>query len=110
VADVGSVEEVEKLGEHDLIYSTLSLHHWQDPVGSLRNLWRALKGGGVLYVRDLRRCWWLCHLPLKGSFRDSVGASFTPSEIRRILEGLGVANCDVRSSFPYLTMAVVARK
>jgi len=110
VADAGNAPQLEELGRPDLVYSTLSLHHWRDPVGALRSLWGVLKEGGVLYIRDLRRCGWLYHLPLRGGFIDSVRASFTPAEIRGILKELGVANCHVRSPFPYLTMTAVARK
>jgi 2-polyprenyl-3-methyl-5-hydroxy-6-metoxy-1,4-benzoquinol methylase len=110
VADVGNAQELEKLGRHDLVYSTLSLHHWRDPGGSLRNLWQVVKPGGVLYLRDLRRCWWLYHLPLRGGFLSSVRASFTPAEIGRLLKDVGVVEWEVRSSFPWLTMTIIARK
>jgi 2-polyprenyl-3-methyl-5-hydroxy-6-metoxy-1,4-benzoquinol methylase len=110
VADVADTQELEKLGRHDLVYSTLSLHHWRDPVGALRNLWRVLKDDGVLYIRDLRRCWWLYYVPFRDGLIDSVRASFTPVEIRGILDELGAAECDIRSPFPYLMMTIVARK
>ena len=64
----------------------------------------------MLYIRDLRRCWWLYYLPLRDGLIDSVRASFTPAEIRGILKDLGVAECVIRSSFPYLMMTIVARK
>ncbi|MBN1659356.1 MAG: methyltransferase domain-containing protein [Anaerolineae bacterium] len=39
----------------DLVVSTLSLHHWGDPVGVLNEIARVLKPGGAFVVLDLRR-------------------------------------------------------
>ena len=39
----------------DLVVSTLSLHHWSDPVGALDEIARVLRPGGSFLVFDLRR-------------------------------------------------------
>jgi ubiquinone/menaquinone biosynthesis C-methylase UbiE len=39
----------------DLVVSTLSLHHWSDPVGALDEIARVLRPGGAFLVFDLRR-------------------------------------------------------
>jgi ubiquinone/menaquinone biosynthesis C-methylase UbiE len=39
----------------DLVISTLSLHHWTDPVKVLNEIDRVLKPGGAFYIFDLRR-------------------------------------------------------
>lgn len=39
----------------DLVISTLSLHHWRDPVKVLNEIARVLKPGGAFYIFDLRR-------------------------------------------------------
>jgi ubiquinone/menaquinone biosynthesis C-methylase UbiE len=39
----------------DLVVSTLSLHHWSDPVGALDEIARVLQPGGAFLVFDLRR-------------------------------------------------------
>ncbi|HSJ56795.1 MAG TPA: methyltransferase domain-containing protein [Anaerolineae bacterium] len=39
----------------DLVVSTLSLHHWGDPVGVLDEIARVLKPGGSFVIFDLRR-------------------------------------------------------
>lgn len=39
----------------DLVVSTLSLHHWSNPVGVLEEVARILKPGGAFVIFDLRR-------------------------------------------------------
>jgi ubiquinone/menaquinone biosynthesis C-methylase UbiE len=54
----GAVEDsrlIQGLGTFDLIYSTFSLHHWQEPVKALRNLYGALKTRGVILIYDFER-------------------------------------------------------
>jgi ubiquinone/menaquinone biosynthesis C-methylase UbiE len=42
-------------GSLDLVVSSLSLHHWSDPVGVLDEIGRVLRSGGAFLVFDLRR-------------------------------------------------------
>jgi ubiquinone/menaquinone biosynthesis C-methylase UbiE len=42
-------------GSVDLVVSTLSLHHWNDPVAVLDEVARVLRPGGSFLVFDLRR-------------------------------------------------------
>jgi len=42
-------------GSLDLVVSTLSLHHWSDPVAVLNEVARILKPGGAFMIFDLRR-------------------------------------------------------
>jgi ubiquinone/menaquinone biosynthesis C-methylase UbiE len=39
----------------DLVVSTLSLHHWADPVGVFNEVARVLRPGGAFLIADLRR-------------------------------------------------------
>ena len=39
----------------DLVVSTLSLHHWADPVGVFNEIARVLRPGGAFLIADLRR-------------------------------------------------------
>jgi len=51
VADVGSLPFPEN--EFDLVVSTLSMHHWPDPVRGLAEIRRVLKPTGRAYIYDL---------------------------------------------------------
>jgi ubiquinone/menaquinone biosynthesis C-methylase UbiE len=72
----------------DFVISTLSLHHWNDPVAVLDEIDRVLRPGGSFLVFDLRRdmlapfyilIWFVTHF-------------IAPSALRRIKEPLGSRN------------------
>lgn len=42
-------------GTQDLIVSTLSLHHWDEPQLAFKEIYRVLKPGGQMLIYDLRR-------------------------------------------------------
>ena len=110
VGDVGDQDMMEGLGKFDLVYSTFSLHHWKDPGISISNLWNAVKDNGILYTHDFKRVWWLCFLPLKGGEIGSVRASYTPEEIRVVLQELGITNYKIKTLFPFFLQSIIACK
>jgi ubiquinone/menaquinone biosynthesis C-methylase UbiE len=53
---MGNVEEIPFPDQSlDLVISTVSLHHWTEPVKVLNEIDRILKPGGAFYIFDLRR-------------------------------------------------------
>jgi len=88
-------------GSLDLVVSTLSLHHWRDPVAVLDEIARVLRPGGAYLVFDLRRdvaapfylsLWFAttCVVPLAlqraNEPLSSRDASYTPQEAARLVE------------------------
>lgn len=51
VADVGALPFPDE--QFDLVVSTMSLHHWRDPVRGLGEIRRVLKPGGRAYIYDV---------------------------------------------------------
>lgn len=106
VGDVNDEKIITGLGKFDLVYSTLSLHHWQEPEKSINNLWQAVKDNGMLYVCDFKRVWWLYFLPRA----DFIRASYNPGEIEEILQSSGIVDYRIRTLFPFFMQSIIARK
>jgi len=85
----------------DLVVSTLSLHHWSDPVAVLDEIARVLRPGGSFLIFDLRRdmiapCWLLLWFVTRvvgpaalGRMNEPLGsrnAAYTPHEAARLVE------------------------
>ncbi len=88
-------------GSLDLVVSTLSLHHWWQPVAVLDEIARALRPGGSFLVVDLRRdlsaplymlLWFATHFVVPRALRwvneplGSRNASFTPEEAAQLAQ------------------------
>jgi ubiquinone/menaquinone biosynthesis C-methylase UbiE len=110
VGDVGDERLLKRLGKFDLVYSTFSLHDWEAPEKSVRNLWEAVADNGMLYIYDFKRIGWLCALPLKINEMNAMRASYTPAEISSILKRAGVTKYSIKVPFPFLFQSIVARK
>ena len=106
VGDVNDENIIQGLGKFDLVYSTLSLHHWKEPKKSIRNLWQTVKDNGVLYICDFKRVWWLYFLPGANFIR----ASYNSGEIREILLSSGVSNFKIKTLFPFFMQSIIASK
>ena len=102
---------MEELGEFDLIYSTLAMHHWKDAEKVIINLLKVVGAEGVLFIHDLRRVWWLYYLPLHNSgFIDSIRAAYIPDEIKTIFQRLGIDRYEIKRRFPYFMHSIIVRK
>jgi ubiquinone/menaquinone biosynthesis C-methylase UbiE len=94
--DATDARLLDQLGQFDLVYSTYSLHHWDDPETVIKNLLRAVAPGGTLLIHDLRRVWWLYWIPSQEGFFISIRAAYTPAEIRDLLSRIGVDRYEVK--------------
>ena len=53
IGDACDIDSIKDLGEFDLIYSTFTLHHWDNAEIAIENLFSLLKDNGLLYLHDL---------------------------------------------------------
>jgi SAM-dependent methyltransferase len=104
--DAADAALLDRLGQFDLVYSTYSLHHWDEPEPVIKNLLRAVAPGGVLFIHDLRRVWWLYWIPFRSGFITSIRSSYTPEEIRDLLARVGVERYEIENGPFYLSIVV----
>jgi ubiquinone/menaquinone biosynthesis C-methylase UbiE len=106
----GEVEDtglIHRLGKFDLVYSTFSLHHWQEPIKAMQNLYGALKKGGIILIYDFERHWLTYYLPIKKGLAESIRASYTPKEIELMLSAINIKHYRVQRHFPYLSIVLM---
>jgi len=106
--DATDAELLSQLGQFDLVYSTYSLHHWDDPESVIENLLSAVAPGGALLIHDLRRVWWLYWIPSQDGFITSIRAAYTPAEIRDLLTGKGIDRYELKSGLFWQSITVGA--
>ena len=85
----------------DLVVSTLSLHHWDDPTPVFDEVARVLRPGGAFLLCDLRRdlgpapwllFWFVTHFVVPQALRHigeplgSRNAAYTPAEVASLLQ------------------------
>ena len=98
---------MNELGEFDLIYSTYSLHHWENPRKVIDNLMSNLGDNGVLYLYDFRRVWWLYWIPIRNGFFNSVRAAYVRDEIKEMLTGFRPDCYEIRNEFPFMQSVII---
>lgn len=89
----------------DLVVSTLSLHHWSNPVAVLKEIARVLRPGGAFLVFDLRRdlalpfwmlLWFVTHVVVPKAIQrineplGSRNAAYTPEEAAHMLDAASI--------------------
>ncbi len=106
-----------------LVVSTLSLHHWSDPVAVLDEIARVLRPGGAFLIFDLRRdmiapcwllLWFVTHVVVPAALRraneplGSRDAAYTPQEAARLAEQSRLSSWRVTCGPLWLTIEGVA--
>ena len=104
--DAADAALLDRLGKFDLVYSTYSLHHWDEPEMVIKNLLGAVAPGGVLFIHDLKRVWWLYWIPSREGFFASIRAAYTPSEIEELLGRVGVDRYEIQNGLFYQSIVV----
>jgi ubiquinone/menaquinone biosynthesis C-methylase UbiE len=110
IGDVGHAATIRQFGEFDVVYSAFSLHHWKDAEKAIANLWKVVRAGGILYLYDLKRVWWLYFLPVNGGFIESIRASYTPQEIHGLFQKLDIKEYKITTLLPFFMQSVIAWK
>jgi SAM-dependent methyltransferase len=101
---IGFVEDekiFKSLGKFNLIYSTLSLHHWADPADAFHNLYQALESDGLIIIHDFQRIEMPFHLNFHKGNEKSEHAIYSADEISHFLDIAGISKFEVISSFPF---------
>lgn len=93
---------IQSLGKFDLIFSTYTLHHWEQPRRVIDNLLAALADDGLLFLHDLRRVWWMYWVPVKNGFFQSIRGSYVPTEIEELLQGIPPECYEIKQEFPFM--------
>jgi ubiquinone/menaquinone biosynthesis C-methylase UbiE len=110
VGDVLDAETMQGLGEFDVVYSTFSLHCWNEPEKAIRNLWKVTAPGGVLLIHDFKKMGWLRFLPFKSGEKDAMMAALSDRKIRTILKRTGATDFSIRTTLPFVLHSIIARK
>ncbi|MBN2099243.1 MAG: class I SAM-dependent methyltransferase [Dehalococcoidia bacterium] len=110
LGDVGDRGFLESLGRFDLVYSAFSVHHWKDPERCLGNIWAATKDGGVVYLYDLNRVWWLGLLPFGGKEVERLRGAYSSLEMRSLIQKAGARDFTIRKHYAGLMQSALVRE
>ena len=110
IGDACDINSIKDLGKFDLIYSTFTLHHWDNAELAIKNLYTMLNDDGVLYIHDLKRVIWLYHIKSQSGFFKSIRAAYLPGEIKTMLNRIGIRNYKIKIIFPFFMQSVLIRK
>lgn len=110
IGDACDFNSIKELGKFDLIYSTFTLHHWDNTELAIKNLYSMLNTDGLLYIHDLKRVFWLYYIKSESGFFNSIRAAYRPAEIRTMLNKTGIKNYKIKTIFPYFMQFILIRK
>lgn len=96
---------------YDAVMSNSIVHHIPEPLTVLKECWRIVKPGGLLFVRDLMRpvdharLNWLvatyageANAHGQQMFRESLHAALTVEEVGDLAEGIGISRSAVQAT------------
>lgn len=102
----GFVEDgslIRGLGQFDLVYSTLSMHHWASPSIGLANLYQALKPEGIMVIFDFR----LTHGESNhNKQKPPQGMESEKTDIQTVLLHAGIKKFELQSGLLFQTILV----
>lgn len=91
---------------YDAVFSSSSLHEWEDPLQIMKEIYRVLKPGGSYFISDLRRDlpmfmqWFLSASVKSKSMRHglgtSLGASYTREELVKIVAASPLKDAQIK--------------
>ena len=110
IGDACDINSLKDLGKFDLIYSTFTLHHWDDAGLAIKNLCSMLNNNGLLYIHDLKRVIWLYYIKSKSGFFKSIRAAYRPGEIKTMLNEIGIKKYKIKTIFPFFMQSLLIRK
>ncbi len=110
IGDACDINSIVDLGKFDLIYSTFTLHHWDNAELAIKNLYSMLNNDGLLFILDLKRVIWLYHIKSQSGFFMSIRAAYRPGEIKTMLNKTGIKNYKIKTIFPYFMQSILVRK
>jgi len=92
----------------DAVFTNGSLHEWSEPKKTFDEMWRILKTGGRIFISDLRRDmsflirWflWINTKPkeIRPGLITSINAAYTPDELRELIKGTKLSECEVSAN------------
>lgn len=101
-------------GSFDAVFSSGSLHEWEDPVRAFCEIFRVLRPGGRCYVADMRRdvnplVKWMVYASaqpreIRPGFLTSLAAAYTVKELAKIAGRARLQGVRVRPEFFGLTL------
>lgn len=103
---VEDTKTIQSLGKFDMIYTTYSMHHWDDVQKGIKNLYDALDKNGVLFIFDYYRNGFYYYFKMKRRVRESIRAAFRPNEIEQMLSVLGITDYKISKQGVYLFIII----
>lgn len=110
IGDACDINSIKDLGKFDLIYTTFTLHHWENAELAIKNLYSLLDDKGLIYIHDLKRVAWLYYVKSQSGFFNSIRAAYRPNEMKAMMNRIGIKNFRIKTIFPFFMQSILIRK